>query len=130
MTKSNRSHYATLISLSPIMPRKKRPINELVASNADESYAAQVEEIVRKVEATPYEWMLITQQLIFPCEANLHSSRESLIADMAGALACHYNIVAVHEAGRPITEAELKSMQAEALGGLGPISKARAEGRL
>ena len=107
----------------------KRPVkNELVASDVDADINVQIEEILRKVGSVSCEWLLITQQLIFPCEAHRHDSRQSLIGDMADALACHCFIAAVYHHGRRLSDDEIAPLRAEALDGLGPISRARADG--
>lgn len=107
---------------------KKRYKNELVATDANAEFEVQVAEVLRKHGDNSSEWLLITQQLIFPCEANVHASRESLIGDMADALTCRYFIVAIYHQGRRLSDDEIAPMRAEALDGLGPISRARADG--
>ena len=107
----------------------KRPVkNELVASDADASIEVQIEEILRKVGSVNYEWLFITQQLIFPCEAHKHTSRQSLIGDMADALTCHCFIAAIYHRGRRLSDDEIAPLRAEGLDGLGPISRSRADG--
>lgn len=112
------------------MPRQKRPKNHLIASDADASMEAQVGELLRKLRDVSHDWLLITQQLIFPCEAHIHGSRESLIGDMADALTCRCLIAAVYHQGRQLSEDEIAPLRAEALDSLGPISRARADGLL
>lgn len=111
------------------MPKKHHK-NELVASDTDASIEAQVAEILQKHGNASSEWLLLTQQQIFPCEANVHTCRESLVDDMANALTCHCFIVAIYHQSRRLTDDEIAPLRAEALDGLRPISRARADGLL
>jgi hypothetical protein len=111
------------------MPRLKNLRPRLEASDADAPPDAQVAEILADFGSDMGGWLLITQQLIFPCEANRHGSRESVIADLMGAITCHCHIVAVFNEGRRLTEAEVETLRAEAFEKLGPVSQARAEGK-
>lgn len=109
---------------------KKRQKNELVATDTDADIEVQIAEIIRKHGDTSSEWLLVTQQLIFPCEANVHASRESLVGDIADALTCHCFIAAIYHRGRRLSDDEIAPLRAEALNSLGPISRARADGVL
>ena len=111
------------------MPNKHHK-NELVATDANADIDVQIAEILRKHGDTNSEWLLITQQSIFPCEAQVHASRESLISDMGNALTCHCSIAAIYHRGRRLSDDEIAPLRAEALDGLGPISRARADGVL
>lgn len=110
---------------------KKKPEQrvELVASNAEADVASQVAEIVSKVPGTEYGWLLVTQQYDFPCEGRIHATRDGLIGDLGDALATSCYPVAIYHNGHELTEDEGKVLQSEAIEGLGPISRAKAEGR-
>lgn len=110
------------------MPKKKRPVNDPIASDADASIEVQVDEILRKLGDRRYEWLLITQQLIFPCEAHLHDSRESLVGDMSDALMCGCSIAAIYHHGRLLFDEEIVPLRAAATDNLGPIARAKVDG--
>jgi len=110
------------------MAKMKHITNDLVASDADADFEIQVAEILGKLGDTRCEWVSITQQQIFPCEANIQNSKESLIGDMANALTCHCLIAAIYHQGRQLSDAEIAPLTKEALEILGPISRARADG--
>ena len=111
------------------MPTKKHFLNDLVASDAEADITVQTKEILGKLAGRSYEWLLVTKQHIFPCEAHIHPTRDSLIGDLGGALTCSCDVVAVFHQGRELSEAEVGPLRTEALEGLEPISRARVDGR-
>jgi hypothetical protein len=110
--------------------RKRRLKNELVASDASASDQEQLEEILRKLGANNNEWFMITQETIFPAEGRRYGSREDFMVDLGGALTCHHHVLAIFHQGRRIQDHETEGFKREALDDLGPISRARADGRL
>jgi hypothetical protein len=91
---------------------------------------AQIAEIIKQHEGKPLEWLLVTQQHDFPCEGAPHDAREVFIQDLANALTCHCAPIAILHQGKRLTVAEVEVLEKEALELLGPISRAKAEGRL
>ena len=87
-----------------------------------------VAELVRQHEGK--RWLLITQQHDFPCEAAPHDAREDVILDLANAMTCHCATVAIFHKGKRLAPGEVEALETEALDVLGPISRAKAEGKL
>lgn len=55
--------------------------------------------------------------------------RKNFMGSLGDMLACSYSIVAIWANGRDLTPAEVDGLRQEAIEGLGPISRAKAEGR-
>ena len=110
--------------------RKKRLQNEFVAADPDATEQEQVHEIMLKLGSQTYEWFMITQQTIFPAEGVRHATRDEFISDLASALTCHYRVLGVYYQGHRLPDVEIEAFKKEAVDGLGPISRARADGRI
>jgi hypothetical protein len=100
------------------------------ASDAEADLEVQVADILKQLGGNVYEWLLITGWHDFPCEGAAHDYREDTVRDLADALTCHCGTVAIFHQGRRLTTAEVETLEKEALGLLGPISRAKAEGKL
>jgi hypothetical protein len=103
--------------------------NELMASDPDASREDQIKEILSKLNVQSHEWILIHSQHDGPCEGELFGDREPLVCILANLLTCHCDIEAVYHRGSPISDSEMRSLTQEAMDGLGPMSRARAEGK-
>ena len=115
------------------MKQKKSKLQQkcrIEASDAETPIETQITEIIKILDGEIFGWLLITQQHIFPCEAALHNTREDFIQDLGNAMTCHFATVAIFHQGRRLASEEVEALEKEALGGLGPISKARAQGKI
>ena len=109
------------------MPKRKQkrlPEQDFVPGTEE----IHIQEIVNKTKGAFPEWLLVTQEKIFPPESAAHSSRDSLIGDMGSALTCHHHIIAIFHRGERISATDVEALEKEAYEGLGPISQARARG--
>jgi hypothetical protein len=109
---------------------KKNNFYDLEASDGMATLDAQVKEILEKLIDKNYEWLLIVRQYDFPCDATIHNTKEDLIYDLGNVLTCSCLIVGIYHQGRRLSKAEIGPLEKEALDGLGPISRARAEGKI
>ena len=113
---------------------KKKKLNSkwdtrLEASEAEAEIEAQIADILQKLDGKVYEWLLLTVQHDGPCEGAPHDEREDLVRDLAKALTCHCNPEAIFHQGKRLTAEEVAALETEALDLLGPISRAKAEGK-
>ena len=108
----------------------ERPVNIPSSREAAEKYTQELDAILSKrmgVVAPPF--VLVTardDEDVRDCE---HKTREEVIGDIADAMTTAYDILAVVENGEKWTFDAIESAKLEAVEGLGPISRAKAEGR-
>ena len=62
--------------------------------------------------------------------ADAFDSRDDTLAHMGNCYACGSPVWAVYHGGKRIAEVDQEKLKAESIDGLGPISKARALGRI
>lgn len=105
-------------------------VEDLLASDPDAPESEQVDEIFSNLKGKSYEWLLITDQSGDGCMGAIHPNRGAVIYELGNALTCHVRVAAVFHQGRKLSEKEVAPLVNEALNGLGPVSRASAEGQL
>jgi hypothetical protein len=111
------------------MPKKRKLLkNELVASDGTAPVEVQIDEIFRKLNGKTYEWVLIEQHQIFPCEAFVSATRESMMGVLMDALMLGSFLELFHQ-GRKLSSDDLRPILSEARDGLRPIARPRADGK-
>jgi len=106
-----------------------QPMATLEASDPEAALEAEVAKIIQQLDGENYEWLLIAQQHDFPCEVMRFDCREDLVREMANALTCHYHTMAIFHQGKRLASEAFTALENEGLELLGPISRARAEGK-
>lgn len=108
-----------------------RPVNipssEEAAKRWAEKLAATVKEIQSRVP--PPMFATIYAREDEGVSAQVYESKDDLEFDMVNALPTGYEVLAVWDGGKELGFPEIETLKREIIEGLGPISRAKAEGR-
>ena len=109
----------------------KRPVNipssEKAARRWSKKLVAALAEVRRKPMAQPF--VIVYAREGEPLEINTFKNEKDMIRSLMDSLATQYHVLAILENGKELSFPEIEARKRQAIELLGPISRAKAEGR-